>query len=146
MINPFKEVNWKPGRPELLTFAKSLVIGFPIVAMVLLVVGRLSSGGWNPSRPLQIGAIGAGLGVLLYLIPAIARPFYVVWYAVACSIGLVVSNLLLATVFYGVFAPIGLALRLVGRRPLQLSIDRSLSTYWLTVSPSSDRTRYFRQF
>ena len=43
MINPFKELNWKPDRTELKKFGISLVIGFPIIAVILLaglLVGR----------------------------------------------------------------------------------------------------------
>jgi hypothetical protein len=35
------------------------------------------------------------LGVVLYLMPQIARPFYVAWYFLACCIGIVTSNALL---------------------------------------------------
>jgi Saxitoxin biosynthesis operon protein SxtJ len=146
MINPFKDVNWHPDRTGLKSFGRSLVIGFPIVAMLFFVIGRLTTGTWSPAILLQVGGIGAALGALFILAPSIARPFYVVWYGVACSIGLVVSNVLLTGVFYGVFAPIGLAMRLAGRNPLSLKLDRSLQTYWLTVIPSRDRARYFRQF
>src|ERR1043166_8992129 len=68
MVNPFKEVNWKPGLADLRKFARSLVIGFPCVAVVLLLAGRLHSqtGAWNFRPPLLVGGIGVAF-VRLFL-------------------------------------------------------------------------------
>ncbi len=37
MLNPFKEVNWHPDLATRRTFARSLVIGFPCLAVVLVL-------------------------------------------------------------------------------------------------------------
>ena len=42
MVNPFKEVNWNPGPQERRKFALSLVIGFPCIAVVLLVLAAVA--------------------------------------------------------------------------------------------------------
>ena len=95
MLNPFKEVNWNPDTAARRTFAKSLVVGFPCLALVLLFAGYLTGKGWNFDPSLKLGGIGAAAGVLFYAMPAVAKPFYVVWYALACCIGLVVGNVVL---------------------------------------------------
>lgn len=146
MVNPFKEVNWKPGVAELRTFARSLIIGFPCVAVVLFLVLRWRSGVWDPETPLWVGGVGVGVGVLLYLVPAVARPFHLVWYGAACSIGLVVSNLLLASVYYFVVTVIGVLKRAAGRRVIRKKVDKSASTYWVDVEKPSSPDRYFSQF
>lgn len=46
MVNPFKEVNWKPDTAEKCTFGKSLIVGFPILALIFLVVVRVKTGVW----------------------------------------------------------------------------------------------------
>src|SRR5947208_15947580 len=106
MLNPFKEINWNPGLAERRKFAKSLVIGFPCVAVLLLLAGRLHAGAWHFKPPLLIGGIGTSVGLVLLGLPAIARPFYVVWYFVASCIGLVMGNLLLALAFYVFFTSV----------------------------------------
>ena len=146
MVNPFKEVNWKPGIAERRTFARSLTIGFPAIAIVLFFVLRWRSGVWDVETPLWIGGVGVGLGTLLYLVPAIARPFHLVWYAIACSIGLVFSNLLLATVYYLVVTLIGLLKRATGHRAIRKKVDKSVATYWVDVEKPSSPERYFSQF
>src|ERR1043165_7468076 len=94
MVNPFKEVNWKPGLADLRKFARSLVIGFPCVAVVLLLTGRLHSqtGAWNFRPPLLVGGIGVAFGLLFLALPALAKPFYLVWYFVARWLCLVGGN------------------------------------------------------
>jgi len=146
MVNPFTEVNWRPDRAGLRAFGRSLVIGFPIVAVVYLVGGRVLAGAWQPMVPTLLAGSGAGLGLIFVAVPIVARPFYVVWYALACTVGLVVSNTLMVVVYYGVVTPVGLGLRILGRRPLVVAPDRDASTYWDPVAPAGDRARYFRQF
>jgi hypothetical protein len=146
MVNPFKEVNWKPDVAERRAFARSLIIGFPCVAVVLFLVFSWRSGVWNPEKPLWVGGVGLGVGTLLYLVPAVAKPFYLVWYAAACSIGLVVSNLLLAIVYYFVVTVIGVLKRATGRRAIRKKVDKSAPTYWVDVERPSSPDRYFSQF
>ena len=146
MVNPFKEVNWRPNVAERRKFALSLMIGFPCVALLFLLAGRLARGSWSPVLPLWIGGVGVGLGVVLWLLPWLARPFYLVWYALACCIGIVVGNLLLIAFFYLVMTPIGVLMRAAGRAPMQKGFDRSAATYWTNAEKVSDPRRYYRQY
>src|SRR5437588_4852236 len=98
MLNPFKDVNWNPGLVEKRKFGMSLIIGFPCLALFFMVVTWLRTHTWQPGF-MWIGAIGLALGAVLWLLPQIARPFYLAWYFVACCIGMVVGNTLLS-VFY----------------------------------------------
>lgn len=146
MLNPFKEVNWNPDTMARRTFAKSLVIGFPCLALVLLLAGYFAGKGWNFGPSFKLGGIGAAAGVLFYTAPGIARPFYVVWYAVACCIGLVVGNIVLALIFYLLVTGIGLIKRLGGNPPIRKTPDRQAKTYWIDAPPAPEAKRYFSQF
>ena len=146
MLNPFKEVNWNPDTAARRTFANSLVIGFPCLAVVLLLVGYFTGKGWNVGLSLKLGGFGAGFGVLFYVFPVIARPFYVVWYALACCIGLIVSNVVLALIFYVLVTGIGLVKRYFGRQAIRKTPDRLAKTYWLDATMVSKPKRYFSQF
>ena len=145
MVNPFKDTNWNPGIAERCTFARSLMIGFPIIAAVLALVGRVSTGGWKPGL-VWLGVIGCAVGAVLWLLPQIAKPFYLVWYFAACCIGIVVSNLLLAAFYYAVITPVGLLMRALGRDPMKRRFDRAAKTYWRDAEKSVAPARYFRQF
>ena len=146
MINPFKEINWHPGLAERRKFAKSLVIGFPCVAVLLLLAGWVKSGVWNLRLPLLIGGAGAAAGLLLLVLPGIAKPFYLVWYFVACCIGLVVGNVLLAVVFYVFITGIAWVKRAFGKSTFRKTVDKQAKSYWLDAPPSDDPQQYYRQF
>jgi len=145
MINPFKEINWNPGPTDRRKFARSLVVGFPIVAVLLLLVGTLKSGVWHFKTPLLVGGIGAGLGLALLALPGLAKPFYLVWYFLACCIGLVVSNVLLALVFYVFVTGIALAKRVAGKSSFRKTVDKRAASYWLEAPANGDPKQYYRQ-
>ena len=145
MLNPFADVNWNPGRAERRKFAVSLIIGFPAIAIFFSIIARLTTDAWKPFF-LWLGIIGFAVGVVLWLLPMIARPFYIVWYALACCIGLVVGNVLFSAFYYLVLTPMGLAMRLGGRDPLRRKLDRSTPTYWQDAEKVVDPKRYYRQF
>ena len=111
MINPFKEINWKPDRAELRKFAISLIVGFPIIAIVFFLV-KWAKGGELPEPRffLLLGGIGAGAGLVSLLLPFIARILYPVWYGLAACIGIVLANLLFGILFYVFFGVMGVIL------------------------------------
>jgi len=86
------------------------------------------------------------MGVVLYLAPQIARPFYMAWYFLACCIGIVTSNALLIAFFYLVITPFGLLMRAFGRDPMNQAWDSKAMTYWRAAEKPVDPERYFRQF
>jgi hypothetical protein len=146
MMNPFKEVSWKPDVAERRKFARSLVIGFPCIAVVLLLAGWFKTGLWKFQPPLVIGGTGLVIGLVLLALPGIARPFYLVWYGFACAIGLVVGNILLAVVFYILITGVGLAMRMAGKCSISKRLDKQVTTCWKDAKPVSDPQRYYRQF
>jgi hypothetical protein len=146
MMNPFKEVNWKPDAAERRKFARSLVIGFPCIAVVLILAGWVKTGGWKIQPALIIGGTGLVIGLVLLALPGIAGPFYVVWYGIACAIGLVMGNILLAVVFYILITGVGLAMRIAGKGSISKTLDKQATTYWQDAKPVSDPQRYYRQF
>jgi hypothetical protein len=145
MMNPFKDVNWKPGLADKRKFALSLIIGFPTIAVVLAVINRLSTHAWKPFF-LWLGLIGCAVGIVLWLIPQIARPFFVVWYFIACCMGIVVGNLIFSLIFYLLFTPMGLLRRSFVRDSFSKGFDKTKSSYWQPVEKSVDLKRYYRQF
>src|SRR6266513_1053925 len=111
MMNPFAEVNWNPDTPARRKFAVSLIIGFPIIAALFSAIAWLKTHSFNHFF-LWLGVVGLAAGILFWLLPQIAKPFYVIWYFIACCMGIVIGNVLFALFFYLVFTPLGLVLRL----------------------------------
>ncbi|MEI7822855.1 MAG: SxtJ family membrane protein [Verrucomicrobiota bacterium] len=144
MINPFREINWQPGARELRTFGKVIAIGFPIIAVLLGASARLRTHAW-PVWTLWLGGIGLAAGLVCMLVPRAARLLYLVWMAIGCCIGLVVSNVVLAAIYFLIVTPTGLALRMLGRDPLRRRFERGRASYWDDAEKAGDAERYFRQ-
>jgi len=146
MVNPFKEINWQPDTVERRKFALSLLLGFPIIGVLVLLRGGLIGHHWSWTVPLWLAASGAAVGTVLWLVPAIALPAYLVWYFLAACLGIVLSNALLAGFYYTFVTGVGLLLRCLGRRPLSIGINKSAPSYWLDAEKISDPSRYYSQF
>ena len=78
--------------------------------------------------------------------PPFIRPIFVIWMIAAFPIGWIVSRVLLACVFYGIFLPVGLCFRLVGRDVLKRRYDPGQAAYWTRKNYATDLAGYFRQF
>jgi hypothetical protein len=146
MFNPFREVNWRPSLVERRKFGWSLVIGFPSLAAALLLAGRLWSGTWRVAPFLWLGGCGLAAGALFVAIPRLARPFYLLWYFLACCIGAVVGNTLLAAFYLLVITPIGATMRVFGRQAVTKTFDGRVGSYWVDVEKTNDVKDYYRQY
>ena len=145
MMNPFAETNWNPDLPARRKFAVSLIIGFPVIAVVFALVSYLKTHAIG-HFPLWLGGIGFAVGIILWLLPQIAKPFYIAWYFLGCCIGIVVGNVLFALFFYLVFTPLGLLLRLRKNPAITKGFNKSAKTYWRNAEKQIDLKRYYRQF
>lgn len=147
MINPFKEINWKPAPADLRKFAISLIIGFPCIAVFFFLVKWISAGALPAPRFfLMLGGTGAATGLVCLLLPFLARPLYYVWYALAACIGIVMANLIFCVIFFGLFTPMGLFMRIIGRDPLSLKFRRGTASYWMDAPPAPPPSQYFSQY
>ena len=146
MFNPFSEVNWHPSLAERRAFGWSLVIGFPLLAAVLLLAARLWSGIWHSTPSLWLGGCGLAAGALFVVFPFLAKPFYLLWHFLTCCIGTVVGNALLSAFYLLIVTPIGAATRLFGRQAVSRTFDRGIRSYWVDVEKDEDVKDYYRQF
>lgn len=92
---------------------------------------------------LLLGVVIGGAGLLR---PSAIRPLFIGCMVAAFPIGWTVSRLILALIFYGLFTPIGLIFRLMGRDVLQLRRPADRETYWQPKPMTTEPNRYFRQY
>ncbi len=101
--------------------------------------------------PANISFALVGLVVLQVLTltfkPVLLRPAFRVWMKVAHFIGQVNTQIILTLLFYLVFTPYGVVMRLFGRDAMKRKL-KSTGTYWESVEFEGlkDRTRYEKQF
>ena len=135
------EINWRPDRRQLRVFG----------AACLLALGGVGS--WVYLKGSVVGvelssAAAARLAFGLWfaaLAPAALRPLYVCLTALALPIGMALSYALLALLFYGLFTPVALVFRLVGRDALCRHFDPGAESYWVRREQADDVSRYFQQ-
>jgi hypothetical protein len=129
----------KPPRPRTLRqFA-----GLWLVVFAIWAAWRLGHGerDW---RVLLLALAAFGVGVPGLVRPALVRWIYTGWMIAAFPIGWTVSQIMLLVLFYGVFTPVGLVFRAIGRDGLRLR-RRSEPTYWLEKPAAQRVDEYFRQ-
>ena len=147
MINPFKEINWKPDLADLRKFAWSLIIGFPCIAVVFFLVKAVKTHALPDYHGfIELGVVGAVVGLVCLAVPLVARPLYYVWYFLAACIGIVMANLLFCVMFYLLFAPVGLLMRVTGRDPLQLKWKKGQASHWQDAESARPASQYFSQY
>jgi len=111
----------------LLAFWQGLVRNRPIVAAVLLGVALV-------------------VGVLGLVWPRAVRPIYVGGMVLSFPIGWVVSQFILLLMFFGIFTPVALVFRLIGRDALHRDWRPEEPSYWTPKAAPSEPRNYFRQF
>ncbi len=86
--------------------------------------------------------------ILAIIWPLLLKPIYILWMKLALVLGWVNSRLLLITIFYLVFAPISLALKLFKVDPLDRGIEKRKGSYWKEKEKKQvdDKLSYERQF
>ena len=82
----------------------------------------------------------AGGVAAVFAIVAMSRPILLaglnrLWIKLGVLLAKVVSPIALGILFYGVLAPVGMAMRLAGKDPLRLKRDGSAKSYWITREP-----------
>jgi hypothetical protein len=93
-----------------------------------------------------IAGVGLVLGTLGLVRPGLLRPLFVGAMVLTFPIGWVVSQVLLAVMFYGVFAPLSLLFRAMGRDALQRWKPEGVETYWTPKPAAAGVHRYLNQF
>src|SRR5262245_57953683 len=91
-------------------------------------------------------ALALGIGIPGLIKPPFVRVVYVGAMVLAFPIGWTVSKLILGCMFYGLFTPIALFFRLIGRDSLAIKRQSDLETYWSPKIRSTEASSYFRPF
>jgi hypothetical protein len=136
----WSDIQFDPPRKILRQFAGLWLVVFGGMALwEILGRGRIGVGAILAVLAITIGPLGL-------IRPEWVRFIYVGWMILAFPIGWTISQIILAAMFFGLFAPIGLMFRLLGRDALQRAHRPELESYWQPKANSTDLRRYFKQF
>jgi Saxitoxin biosynthesis operon protein SxtJ len=133
-------IDRNPGPRQLTVFAIVLPVTFALLGLTfghrLGYVG-VRNGLW---------ITGTLLTVAYLAVPRLRRPLYVAMSQAVYPIGWLLSHIILLSTYLFVVTPVALALRAVGRDPMNRRFDSSASSYWVPHRPAGDPRRYFQQF
>lgn len=137
-------VNWfhlplKPTPRVLRQFAATWLVFFLAAATLQMFLRHRVTAG-------AVLAAIALIGLLGLLKPTAVRWLFVTATVVAFPIGWVVTQVVLAIMFYVVLTPLALVFRWRGRDELQLRRRPEQISFWIARHPERDVKRYLKQF
>ena len=109
------------------SFGIVFTVFFAIIALLPLLHGH----------PLRLWALSLAAVFLLLalLLPASLAPLNRLWTKFGMLLHHIVSPLALGILFFLVVTPIALVMRILGKDPLRLRLDRSAKSYWIERTP-----------
>ena len=116
-----------------------------IMGLIFLLIG-----GWPSLKgQLAIGLLiylgGGVLGIALFF-PYILAPFYFIWMKIGDVLGWINSRIILSLIFFGLFTPLSLLLKLFKKDLLYLNLDTNTSSYWEKPIRSDHKRKMKFQF
>jgi hypothetical protein len=133
----FQHLEWDPSPAELRRFSRAMWIGFGLLGLLAWWrQGTLGPPVWG------LWLTGIALAAAAW-VPGLGRIAYLGVYIPSSLIGFVVSRVLLMVVYFGVFLPIGLVLRLSGKDLLGTA---GAKPQWRRHTGRQERRRYYRQY
>ena len=143
------ELNLHPDERTLRQFGFIALVGFGFVAAIAWYEVLIFSFGLGAARePVAYGFAGLAAVSLFFslVVPKANLPVYLGITILTYPIGFVLSYVILAILFYGIIAPIGLLLRAFGSDPMERRILPDADSYWHDAPAGRSRSSYFKQF
>jgi hypothetical protein len=130
----------KPTARMLRQFAAAWLIFFLAVGMYRYVARGQHQVG------IAVGLMAVVVGVTGLIRPAAVRWLFVAATVLAFPIGWVVSQVMLAIMFYGIITPLALLFRIQGRDLLARKRAPNSPTFWTPKQTPEEMGTYFRQY
>ncbi len=115
----FKNIN----RNELRKFGLTVGIVLILISVFLFYKTKVSAP--------YILAVGAILSLAGIILPPLLEPLYKVWMGFAVIMGYIMSRVILSLMFFLIFTPVGLILKLLRKDLLKEKIDVGAASYWI---------------
>ena len=143
------ELNLDPDRKTLRQFGVIAFVGFGLLAVLAYYEKLIFAFGLGTARLTVVGILmGIGTLALLFslVLPKANRWLYVALSILAFPIGLVLSYVIMGTLYFLIIGPIAISFRLFGRDSMRRRYDEDAASYWTKASPPRDKESYFHQY
>lgn len=135
---PLIRINRNPTGRQLVVFGLAWLVFCGILGLRLRLHGHRAAAD-------ATWILAAGVPLAGAVIPGLLRRVYLGLSYATYPLGLVVSFVFLAVVYYLVLTPIGLAIRLFRHDPLARRFDPKAGSYWNSRDTKKSVESYFRQ-
>jgi hypothetical protein len=78
------------------------------------------------------------------IVPKALHPLNLVWSRIGWLGGAITTALAMGFIYFFIITPIGLTLRVIGKRPLRLVRGPAVTTYWVSEKSRCSEPDYFR--
>ena len=109
-------------REGLRKFGLAMSAAFVVIAFIITLRRRFD--------PLPFVSVSMGFLIFSLLLPVVLKPFYIIWMKFALILSWINTRLILAIIFYLVFTPVGLLIRLFTSL-LDMKIEKNRESYWI---------------
>lgn len=130
------EFNWQPTDRQLRQFGVICLFALPALAWLW---------GGGTTIVMTLALAGLLLAVAGMAVPTVLKPVFLALTIVATPIGMVIGELAMLIIYFGVFLPFGLVFRIAKRDSLQLRLDQHKKSYWEAKKQPSNIASYYRQ-
>jgi hypothetical protein len=116
-----------------------LTLGIVFALLAVLKLFERSNWGiiWSV---LAVALIGSAL-----LRPSLLSVPNTMWLKLGLLLHRIVNPIIMALLFFGTILPIGLLMRVLGKDPLRLRLDKAADSYWLPRSDERPQSEAMRQ-
>lgn len=143
------EINFHPDTKTLRQFGVIAFVGFGALAALAYYEKLIFAFGLGNARLFVVGMTLALGGLALFfsaVAPKANRPLFVGLSLLAFPIGVVLSFVIMGTLYFLIIGPIAIAFRAFGKDPMQRRYDPEKATYWSDARPRRDKESYFHQY
>lgn len=125
---------------QLRTFGLVLALFLGGIGVVHYLKGHIPHNYW-------FWTTGGLVLVVSQAIPKLIKPLYHIALFLGHILGWINTRLILGLIYYLIFTPIGLVMRILGKDPLHRKFDKQATSYW-NISPRTaiPKEQYLRQF
>ncbi|HAJ91415.1 MAG TPA: sxtJ [Gammaproteobacteria bacterium] len=120
-----------PDKQELRKF------GLIFAGMFILIFGLLLPWIWDRPSPAWAWIVAAVFITTALLAPVALGPVYKVWMKIGLVLGWINTRIILGLVFFVIFAPVALLIKLLGKDMLKQRLDASATSYRVASEQTS---------
>ncbi len=128
-----KDYHQNPNNPDVLKTSSPRAFGLTF-SVVFILIGFWPLISHTAPRIWSLGLAALLVTVSTLRPQVLALPNHY-WLKLGFLLNKIVSPVILSSIYFIVFAPVGLVLKLFGKDLLALSLDRKVKTYWISREP-----------